>query len=93
MIVLKTKLEKKFQKEEKRKKRKNLNLDELKGRRKSNHSYIFKPPALWHFQVASDSDQEIFKKAAQPICDAYKQAIELAHQGTHVISTDESPLA
>ncbi len=37
-------------------------------------------------------DLETFKKEAQPICEAYKQAPELHSQGTHVVSTDESPM-
>lgn len=43
----------------------------------------------WLTSKDKSSDPEAYNAAVQAVCDTYKNAIELAAQGTHVVSTDE----
>jgi len=51
-----------------------------------------KPHLKRYWLKVQVEDLEAFRKNAEPICDVYKQALELHKQGIHVVSTDESPM-
>jgi transposase len=51
-----------------------------------------KPHRIRYWLTPQVKDLETFKREAQPICEAYQQAAQLHKQGTHLVSTDESPL-